>query len=92
MANVVITSTTNSIKVEFNDYSSSLDGQEGGVYQKSLVTFYRYSTKVIALVSGEKEWPVAYTATANCFIIDSIDGAAPSSNLDLYNKLAALIA
>ena len=92
MANIVITSTTNTIKVEFNTYSSVLDGQEAGCYQKRDIDFYRFSDRVRCIVKGEKEWSVSYNSVSGCFIIDSIDGSAPSSNSDLYTKLIALIA
>lgn len=92
MANIVITSTTNSIKVDFGAYSSVLDGQTAGCYQKRDIRFYKLSDRVMADVMGEKEWPVVYTSTSGCFIIDSIDGSAPTSNADLYTKLIAMIA
>lgn len=91
MANIVITSTTNSIKVEFNDYSTVL-GVDGGTYQKRDIVIYRLTDRVQCEVKGEKTWFVAYTSTTGCFIIDSIDGVAPTSNSDLYTKLIALIA
>lgn len=92
MANIVITTTTNTIKVDFGAYSTVLDGQEAGTYQKRDIHFYKFSDRVRAILIGEKEWDVAYTATTGCFIIDSIDGVAPTSNSDLYTKLIALIA
>ena len=92
MANIVITSTTNSIKVDFGVYSTSLDNQEAGCYQKKDMRFYRFSDSVRAIELGEKEWDLCWTATSGCFIIDSIDGVAPTSNSDLYTKLIALIA
>ncbi len=66
--------------------------QEAGCYQKSDIEFYRFSDKVRAIVKGEKEWELAYTATTGCFIIDTINGVAPISNSDLYTKLTTLIA
>lgn len=91
MANIVVTSTINTIKVEFNDYSSALDNQEAGTYQKKDIRFYRFSDKVRAIVFNEKEWNLAYTQTNGCFIIDTINGVAPTSNSDLYTKLITLI-
>ena len=92
MANIVITSTANSIKVEFNAYSSVLDGQEGGTYQKEHIKFYRFGTSVRAIVNGEHDWEICYVATTGCFIVDSVDGVAPSSNLNLYNLLQTMVA
>ena len=92
MANITVVSTTNSVKVEFNDYSTSLNGQQGGTYRKGELKFYRFSDRVVASILGEREWALCYTATTGCFIIDTIDTVAPISNLDLYNKLIALMA
>ena len=92
MPNIIITTTTNSIKVELNDYSSVLNLQQAGCYRKGKIKFYRFSDRVIASVVGEKDWALCYTATTGCFIVDSIDAVAPTSNLDLYNKLCAIMA
>jgi hypothetical protein len=90
MANIVITSTRHHFNVTFNDYASVLD-QVKGLYPKTKVTFYLLSDRVIAIVEGEKEWPVVYTATSGCFIIDSVNGATPSSNSNLYDLLCSAI-
>ena len=93
MANIVVTSTTNSIKVVFNDYSTTFNMSKA-VWQKKDVRFeLRPSDAFVAgLVKNEAKFALAYTSTTNCFIIDSIDGVSPSSNSDLYDKLIALIA
>jgi len=92
MANIIVTSTTNTIDVDFGDYSSLLDNLLEGCYQKREIKFYRFSDRVVAISHQEKNWNLCYTATTGCFIIDSIDGVAPTSNSDLYDKLIALIA
>lgn len=87
MANIVITTSREEFLVDFGTYSSVLDGQTNGCYQKHEVRFCKMSDRVIACVHGEKEWPLAYTATSGCFIIDSVEGEVPASNTALYDLL-----
>jgi hypothetical protein len=95
MANIVITSTENSIEVDFGIYSGSGIPKKR-TYQKNKTIFFmsleESDTMVTVLSEGSPPWNLAYTATTGCFIVDFIDGAAPISNSDLYNKLKALIA
>lgn len=95
MANIVVTSTTNSIEVDFGAYAGG-DIPKKRTYSKSKTIFYMTlepsDAKVTVLSEGSPVWQLAYTATTGCFIVDSINGASPSSNSDLYDKLKALIA
>lgn len=95
MANVVITSTTNSIKVDFGVYVGG-EIPKKRTYNKNKSVFYislEESDSMVTVISeGSPQWNLAYTSTTGCFIIDSINGVAPTSNSDLYDKLIALIA
>jgi len=94
MANIVITSTTNSIIVDFGVYVGG-DIPKKATYNKAHILHFSLEASdayVTAQNDGEPQWNLAYAATTNCFIVDSVAGAAPSSNSDLYNKLIALIA
>ena len=94
MANIIIVSTTNSIEAEFNDMSITAD-MNGGAWRKEDVTFIRKTNHIRGEINGQKEWFVSFDGNATdlpTFQIDSIDAVAPTSNLDLYNKLKALIA
>ena len=93
MANTVITSTTNSIKVVFNDNSPNV-GMDKGVWRKSVIVSMALRTDHIEVVSllGAR-WTVVYAAgVAGAIVIDSVDAASPSSLSDLYDKLSALLA
>ena len=92
MANIVVTSSTNYIKVEFNDYYPD--------YYKVCEAYYnRNDLEKIEVQDGflkvhvldESDWTLSYTATTGAFIVDSVDAATPTDNLDLASKLAALI-
>lgn len=91
MANIVVRSTTNSIKVDFGVYATAL-GVTKGCWRKERVRFNLSSAYVNAIVYDEPDFAVSFDGATGTFQIDSVDGAAPSSNSDLYDKLIALIA
>jgi hypothetical protein len=89
MANIVITSSTNLFKVEFNDMASAAQ-RDKGCWQKSDVRFdlAESASSVIVTVKGEPQWVVQYSGGMQ---IDSVNGVAPTSNSDLYDKLITLL-
>ena len=91
MANIVISKTANSIKVNFNDYSTPI-GFEEACYPLGAIRFYKMSDHVEAFIQSERQWKVSYATLSGSFTIDTVDGVAPTSNADLYTKLIALIA
>ena len=99
MANLVITSTANSIKVVFNDqpFFDKRDGMtfSKGTWAKSEIADIKLNTDDSMVVVQEKddfEWKVSDSGTSGTLTVDSVDGATPSSLDDLYTKLIALIA
>lgn len=93
MANLVITSTTNSIKVVFND-SASVAGMNRGVWAKDEIAMIKQleDDRIEVQTKDLAKWTVSYTNGSNFLVIDSVDGVAPTNNDDLFNKLSALIA
>lgn len=93
MANIVITSTTNSIKVDFGVLGTGNIPKKGTWNKNHVVDFALQpsDTFVKATTIGENEWQLSFDGN-NGMQIDSVDGVAPTSNSDLYNKLIALIA
>jgi hypothetical protein len=93
MANLVVTSTTNSIKVDFGVLATAANMKKG-VWNKSRITFQLAlsDTHVDVLVIGEPSWGVSFDGSSSTLQIDSVDGVSPTSNSDLYDKLIALIA
>ena len=101
MANIVMTSTTNSIKIDNGVYSGVNSAL--GVIQKK-VTFrkdeaFRFSltpdeSSVIVLFKSRPNgyFVLSFNGATGTLQVDSIDGVAPTSNSDLYDKLIALIA
>lgn len=92
MANIVIVSTTNSIKVNFNDYSTMLGMTDGTWRKDHLVSIIKMTNNIAIDIQGQPDWSITHDGSNGTFQVDSIDGVAPTSNSDLYDKLIALIA
>lgn len=100
MANLVITSTTNTIKSD-NGIYAGIPGPFGIIQKK--ITFRKDEIGRIALAPADAyvlinfknigiELLLVYTPTSGALAVDTVDGVAPNSNSDLYEKLIALIA
>lgn len=94
MPNTVITSTTNSIKVVFNDDSSKVGFDKGAWAKSSVRAFKLHSNHISAETSDAVgRWIMDDgTNSIGALIIDTVDGVSPSGLSDLYDKLVALIA
>ena len=91
MANIVIT-TTNAINVDFGVYSTTLEFSKGSWRKDNIINIKHLTSCIEVNVLSEKEWLVSFDGAGTSLQIDSIDGVAPTSNSDLYDKLIALIA
>lgn len=93
MPNMVITSTTNRIKVDFGDYSThgKIDATKGSFPKRDVGDIYLRSDHIdIFMKGGEPDWHITNTDSVVYFKVDSVDGASPTSLEDLYNKINAL--
>jgi hypothetical protein len=90
--NLVVTSTTNRILVTFGVFSN-LVGYSAANFQTKGVTFQLSSdlTFIRVLSHNGNSWTVAFQPLGENLVIDSVNGEAPTSNFDLFNKLDALI-
>lgn len=93
MANLIVTSTTNSVKVDFGVLGGGGIPKKGTFHHDHIVSFKLEPADayVRATTIGENEWQLSYNGV-NGMQIDSINGVAPTSNSDLYDKLSVLIA
>lgn len=92
MANIVITTTTDQIRVDFGAYYPSVIKYSKGTWKKTSIDNIELFAYWIEVIGRNSEtWRVSHDGTDNSLIIDSIDGAAPSSLADLYTKLQAII-
>jgi len=99
MANVVITSTTNSIVID-NGVYAGIEGALGVIQKKA--TFRKDDVRRIALSPSDANVNVFLIEQGMLFVltfdgvggmqVDTVNGVAPTSNSDLYDKLIALIA
>lgn len=93
MANTVITSTTAYIKAVFNN-DSSISGWATCYWAKDSWLFVANDADngaATIVTECGREFRVAYQATEGCWLIDSVNGVAPTSNADLTDKLGALL-
>ena len=94
MANIVITSKgTNGIYVDFGTYASSDLLSPQGFNAGTIEHIEPYGSGVVVKSCGRdaQTWYVCHTSTTGFMIIDTIDGASPSSVNDLISKLTALM-
>lgn len=91
MANIVITSTTNSIKFVFNVEANQWSKE---CWHKASAHFYLEDGNAFVEAREDNGTSIAlsFDGAGNTKQVDSIDGVAPTSNSDLYDKLIALIA
>lgn len=93
MANIVITSTANYIKVDFGAYYPTSHPIELAYYnENSLEKVELYSGMVKVHLQSEygRDWELSYDGSIG-FQVDSVGGVAPTSNKDLCDKIGTLI-
>jgi hypothetical protein len=93
MANVVVTSDSTSILVEFNDSASVLGLKRRTWRRADVININLRSDESIIEVTTSigQIWLVSYNSVSGALIIDSVNGVAPTSNADLFTKLRALM-
>lgn len=97
MANITIVKSVNSIIVDFGDYSNlpNVDGRKASYKVEDISVIWIEKDDAFVNVKMKDAvttpiWALTYASTDGAFIVDSIDGIAPTSNSDLFNKLTAL--
>jgi len=83
--NLTITSTTNSIRVDVTG------GDPFGVWRKDKIITFIYKGDHIEVLTQDQRFEVANEAATGAYIVDTVNGVAPSSLSDLFDKLAALL-
>src|SRR3990172_10260578 len=92
MSNITITSTANTIELNYGDYAAAI-GLSKSLVVKSGVKFVNLAvaSAYVETAVNNLTLPLVYIASGSFYIVDSVDGVAPTSNSDLYDKMAALI-
>lgn len=98
MANIVITTSGNSIIVTFNNYSSVVNADKKSYNKSDIVEVIlnESSANVSVLMrdaNGVRVWELTYDSTysgSEFFIVDTVSGVSPTSESDLFDKITAL--
>ena len=92
MANLVVTSTATKIKVDFGAYSTTV-GYNYAYFSRNSLSAVKSDTASSAVLveCNNEKFMCAYATSGNALIVDSVDGVAPTSNVDLCDKIAALM-
>lgn len=97
MANITITKIGDVVEVDFGNYavSNSLDGKKAAykVDDISIVWLEKDDSAVYVRMKDfitNNNWKLSYTAIQDGFVVDTVDGIAPTSNEDLMDKINAL--
>jgi len=93
MANIVVTSTANYIKIDFGAYYPTAHPISKAYYNANhieKVELFANMVMVRLMANDAKDWELSYDGSAG-FQVDTIDGVAPTSNSDLCDKIGALI-
>ena len=97
MANIVITKTGNIVDVDFGIYavSNGLDGRKATYKVDDISIVWLEKDDSIVNVKMKDaitttHWLLSFDGANRTFQVDTIDGVAPTNNVDLYNKINAL--
>lgn len=95
MPNITIEKIGSSVIVDFGNYSSldSVDGRKASykIDDISVVWLEKDDSFVNVKMKDAittKHWMLSYN-DVGVFVVDTIDGVAPSDNVDLFNKITA---
>lgn len=89
MANIVVSTSGNSIIADFGDYAPITGSVKSSYDRAELFEIALNADYVMVYMNGQKEWKLS-VSDPNYFIVDSVNGIAPSSLSDLFDKLSAL--
>ena len=93
MANLVVTSTANYIKVDFGVYYPTYYPVSKAYYNANdieKVELFANMVMVHLIADQNGDWELTYDGSAG-FQVDTVDGVAPTSNSDLCDKIGVLI-
>lgn len=92
MENLVLTNSTNSIKVEFNDYAVQ-EGKSHALLNKRITSLIKTVAGPIAVfIFGGPSFLISATASNGVLEIDTIDGVAMTTDQEIYDALVLLMA
>ena len=93
MANLVITSTANSIRTDFNDLAVILNVKKAMLNKDQIINLRLNgdATLIRLMINGDRPWLLSYNGATGSIPVDSVDGVGPfANNDDLFAALIAL--
>lgn len=92
MANIVVTTTGDIFNIDFGVYDAAVKMKKS-TFIKTKVRFELMVSDAFVRVSVQdmQDFAVSFDGSAGTLQIDLINGVAPTSNSDLYDKLALLL-
>lgn len=92
MEGVIITSTENYIKIDYNDYYPNPYPATVGYYNRSTIEKVKIYPNVVVvhILENTRDWELSYDGSEG-FKVKSIDGVVPTDLADLGSKLALLM-
>jgi hypothetical protein len=98
MANIVITTNGNLVHVDFGNYSvsQSVDGKKASYLISDISIVWMEKDDSVIYVKMKdaittNNWRLSWEYLDNeTFVVDSINGVAPTSNQDLMDKINAI--
>ncbi len=91
MANITITTTANCFIVDTGVYYPTVTKSAKSSFNKLTVTFHLDATFVKVYVGALNSWALTFDGSAGSLQVDTVNGVAPISNADLFDKLVASI-
>lgn len=92
MAKIVVTTSTNCVRADMNDYAAGMN-LVAGVWRKKDVSMRLFSDRIEMRISGESAWKISNSEDLVNEIsqVDSVNGGAPTDLSDLFDKLFAAL-
>lgn len=78
---MIIIKTTEYFKIDFDGNPNQVNAIQGYWRADKVVSILLRSDGLLINIDGENDWIIQYTDVA------SVNGVAPTSNIDLFNKL-----
>lgn len=100
MANIVVTGFANGLDVDFGDYwrdsgqpiaSPDVNAEQAFYHREEVREMWRENSFVYIQMDNKREWKLGLTQGIDNFVIDTVDGVAPTTVVDLYQKLRAIL-
>lgn len=91
MANLVITTDSDFIDVDFGIYSPQV-GEKARFHRRDILNVIQFQNYVqIEMIGVSTHWQISLNGESSTFVIDSINGVTPSDISNLYTTIKNLM-